>query len=102
MEIKHLNDQNFNETVNNESLTLVDFFATWCGPCKMIAPVLEELDADPNFGVKIVKVDVDEAVDAAMAFKVQAIPTLMLFVDGKATKSQLGFQRKDQIIDFVK
>ena len=100
--IKHVNDvKEFDELVK-EGTVLVDFFATWCGPCKMIAPVLEELAEDPSFGAKIVKVDVDEAVDAAMAFKVQAIPTLMLFVDGKAVKTQLGFQRKDQIIDFVK
>ena len=100
--IKHVNSLEELQNETKEGKVLVDFFATWCGPCKMITPVLEELDADPSFDVKIVKVDVDEATDAAMAFKVQAIPTLLLFVDGKATKSQLGFQRKDQIIDFVK
>ena len=100
--IEHDNSLEELKEATKEGKVLVDFFATWCGPCKMIAPVLEELAEDPSFGAKIVKVDVDEAVDAAMAFKVQAIPTLMLFVDGKAVKTQLGFQRKDQIIDFVK
>ena len=100
--IEHVNSLEELQKVTKEGKVLVDFFATWCGPCKMIAPVLEELAEDPSFGAKIVKVDVDEAVDAAMAFKVQAIPTLMLFVDGKAVKTQLGFQRKDQIVDFVK
>ena len=100
--IEHVNSLEELKEVTKEGKVLVDFFATWCGPCKMIAPVLEELANDPSFGAKIVKVDVDEAVDAAMAFKVQAIPTLMLFVNGEAKKSVLGFQRKDQIIDFIK
>ena len=100
--IEHVNSLEELKEATKEGKVLVDFFATWCGPCKMIAPVLEELANDPSFGAKIVKVDVDEAVDAAMAFKIQAIPTLMLFVNGEATKSVLGFQRKDQIIDFVK
>ena len=100
--IEHVNSLEELKEVTKEGKVLVDFFATWCGPCKMIAPVLEELANDPSFGAKIVKVDVDEATDAAMAFNVQAIPTLLLFVDGKATKSILGYQRKDQIIDFVK
>ena len=100
--IEHVKSLEELQAATKEGKVLVDFFATWCGPCKMIAPVLEELDDDPNFGVKIVKVDVDEASDAAMEYRIQAIPTLMLFVDGKAVKSQLGFQRKDQIIDFVK
>lgn len=100
--IEHVNSLEELKAATKEGKVLVDFFATWCGPCKMIAPVLEDLDKDPSFGVKIVKVDVDEASDAAMEYRVQAIPTLLLFVDGQATKSQMGFQRKDQIIDFVK
>ena len=100
--IEHVNSLEELQEATKKGKVLVDFFATWCGPCKMIAPVLEDLANDPSFGVRIVKVDVDEAPDAAMEYKVQAIPTLLLFVDGKAVKSQLGFQRKDQIIDFVK
>ena len=100
--IEHVNSLEELKAATKEGKVLVDFFATWCGPCKMIAPVLEDLDKDPSFDVKIVKVDVDEASDAAMEYRVQAIPTLLLFVDGQVTKSQMGFQRKDQIIDFVK
>ena len=100
--IEHVNSLEELKAATKEGKVLVDFFATWCGPCKMIAPVLEDLDKDPSFGVKIVKVDVDEASDAAMEYRIQAIPTLLLFVDGQATKSLMGFQRKDQIIDFVK
>ena len=100
--IEHVNSLEELKAATKEGKVLVDFFATWCGPCKMIAPVLEDLDKDPSFDVKIVKVDVDEASDAAMEYRVQAIPTLLLFVDGQVTKSQMGFQRKDQIINFFK
>ena len=100
--IKHVNDKaEFNELISSGKV-LVDFFATWCGPCRMIAPVLEELDADINFDVQIVKVDVDEAGDIAALFDVQAIPTLIYFKDGKQLNKHLGFARKDQIIDFCK
>ena len=92
--------EEFKENIK-EGKVLVDFFATWCGPCKMIAPVLEELDKDPNFDAKIVKVDVDEVEEAAAEMGIQAIPTLILFKDGKAVDKVLGFQRKDQIINFV-
>ena len=100
--IKHVTELNELEELVKEGKTLVDFFATWCGPCKMIAPVLEQLDADDSFKVQIVKIDVDEAEEIARKFQIQAIPTLILFENGKALKSQLGFMRKDQIVDFCK
>lgn len=100
--IKHVTELKELEELTKEGTVLVDFFATWCGPCKMLAPVLEELDADPSFGAQIIKIDTDEAEDIARNFRIQAIPTLILFKDGKAVKSQLGFMRKDQIIDFCK
>ena len=100
--IEHANSLAELKEFIKEGKVLVDFFATWCGPCKMIAPVLEELANDPSFPAKIVKVDVDEAEDAARQFGIQAIPTIMLFEDGVNKKSQLGFMRKDQIIEFVK
>ena len=100
--IKHVTELNELEELVKEGKTLVDFFATWCGPCKMIAPVLEQLDADKDFNVQIIKVDVDEAEEIARKFQIQAIPTLILFENGKSLKSQLGFMRKDQIIDFCK
>ena len=100
--IKHITDINELKELTKSGTVLVDFFATWCGPCKMLAPVLEDLDKDPSFDVQIVKIDTDEAEEIAMEYRIQAIPTLILFKDGKAIKSQLGFMRKDQIIDFCK
>ena len=100
--IEHVNSLKELKEATKEGRVLVDFFATWCGPYKMIAPILEELDKDDSFDVKIIKVDVDEASDAAMAYSVQAIPTLIFFENGEAKATKLGFMRKEQIIDFVK
>ena len=99
--IKHIETkEELNELISQGDV-LLDFFATWCGPCKMLSPVLEGLDKE-GFPVQIVKVDTDEAPELAMEFGVQAIPTLLFFSDGKLVRKTMGYQRKDQIIDFCK
>jgi len=101
--IIHVNDlKEFNEKIASGRV-LVDFFATWCGPCKMLAPVLEEIDQRQEAGdLLIVKVDVDEASDIAMKFGIQSIPTLILFEDGKAIDNALGYMPKPQLLNFLK
>ena len=76
---------------------LVDFFADWCGPCKMLIPVLEEI----NDKVNIIKVNVDEHQDLAAEYGVMSIPTLIVFKDGKIVKQMLGFRSKEQLLDEV-
>ena len=99
--IKHIETKQELEELIAKGDVLVDFFATWCGPCRMLAPVLEQLDAE-GFPVQIVKVDTDEAPELAIEHGVQAITTLVLYRDGKVVNRTMGYQRKDQIIDFVK
>ncbi|MCM3568352.1 thioredoxin [Neobacillus mesonae] len=100
MAISHVTDQNFTAETGS-GLVLVDFWATWCGPCKMIAPVLEELDAEMGDKVKIAKLDVDENPQTASNFGVMSIPTLMLLKNGEVVDKVVGFQPKEALAGFV-
>ncbi|MEE1132658.1 MAG: thioredoxin [Caryophanon sp.] len=93
-------DQNFGQEIS-QGTVLVDFWAAWCGPCKMIAPVLEELDAEIGNDVKIVKVDVDENQATAGEYGIMSIPSLLLFVDGELKAKTAGFQPKEALIEFI-
>jgi len=98
--IKHLENANeFEKEVQGE-VVLVDFFAEWCGPCQMLAPVLEQFSRE--FPGKIIKIDVDEIPDLARQFRVMSIPTLMVFKDGKLAKKELGFMPIERLREFVK
>ena len=81
----------------SEGVVLVDFFATWCGPCKMLAPVLENLNDELNGKAKIVKVDIDECSDLANEFKIVSVPTMILFKNGEPVDSMVGFLPKEKI-----
>lgn len=100
MEIIHANEENFNDLIMNGKV-LVDFFATWCGPCKMLTPILEELASDRS-DTKIVKVDVDECEGLARQFGVMSIPTLIQFDNGKIVDKKVGFQSKEEISEWLK
>ena len=95
MEIIHLKNEKFEELINEK--ILVDFYANWCGPCKMIAPELEKVESN----IKVVKVDVDEFEDLARTYSVMSIPTLILFEQGKEVKRNIGFMDKDRIEKFI-
>lgn len=101
MAIINATDQNFS-TETSQGLVLTDFWAPWCGPCKMIAPVLEELDGELSDTVKIVKVDVDENPETAGKFGVMSIPTLILLKDGEVVDKVVGFQPKEALAELVK
>jgi len=87
---------NFDEQIK-EGVSLVDFWAPWCGPCKMIAPVLEDLAKDVEGKANIVKLDVDENQATAAKYEVMSIPTLIVFKDGEAVDKVVGFQPKEQL-----
>lgn len=97
--MKIINKAEFEETIK-EGVTLVDFFATWCGPCKMLGPVLEELSTEiPD--VKFVKVDVDDEPELAEKFGIMSIPSVFLFKDGEVAGSFLGLQPKEKVKAFI-
>ncbi len=101
MAITHLTQDNFDSTVN-EGLVLIDFWATWCGPCRMQAPVLETLDAELGNQVKICKIDVDEEPTLARRFRVLSIPTLIAMQDGKVKATRVGYQDIDSLRDMLR
>jgi len=96
MAITNVTDQTFTSETS-AGLVLADFWAPWCGPCKMIAPVLEELDAEMGDKVKIVKLDVDENQETAAKFGVMSIPTLLVIKDGEVVDKVVGFQPKEAL-----
>ncbi|MEY4479334.1 MAG: hypothetical protein RLZZ267_12 [Bacillota bacterium] len=100
MAVVNVTDASFNEEIAS-GVTLVDFWAPWCGPCKMIAPVLEELDAEIGTSVKIAKVNVDDNGESAARFGVMSIPTLILFKDGQPVDKVVGFQSKDALKNVI-
>ena len=89
-----------NEVLKSDKLVLIDFFATWCGPCKMLAPVIEQV-ANDNEDVMVVKVDVDKNPELAVLYKVASIPTLVLLKDGKPLKEHIGFASKAEIESMI-
>lgn len=90
-----LTNDNFEIEVQ-DGVCIVDFFATWCGPCKMLTPVFEELSGEME-GVKFFKVDVDQALDVARKFEITTVPTMIIFKDGEAVDKMIGFLPKDNI-----
>lgn len=96
--ITNLNSAGFKEAVASSQLTLVDFWAPWCGPCKAIAPILEEVAVELADKVKIGKVNVDEEPEISAQYNIRAIPTLLLFKDGKTVDQFVGMTNKDDLI----
>ena len=94
----HLENENFNELIKEK--VVVDFYATWCGPCKMLGPVFEEVANSSD--IKFVKVDIDDHEDLCRKYGVMSVPTLILFEDGKEVKRNIGFIPKEKLEEFIK
>jgi thioredoxin 1 len=95
-----LTEQTFDEEIQgSESLVLVDFWAEWCGPCKMIAPVLDQIAADHHGKLRIAKINIDDNLELARRFEVMSIPTLILFKDGEPQLRIIGAKGKGQLLE---
>lgn len=98
--MKIVNNEEFRGEIS-EGVVLVDFFATWCGPCKMLAPVLENLSEEMNGKVKIIKVDIDQSPALADEFRIVSVPTMILFKNGEAAEQMVGFLPKERIQEVI-
>ncbi len=102
-EVIHLTDANFDQEVVQSSLpTLTDFWAAWCGPCKMIAPIVEQLAQEYDGKMKVTKLDVDQNPTLATRFGVMSIPTLILFKNGQPVERIVGYMPKEKLLERLK
>lgn len=103
MSVIKIDEDNFQTFVlNNKKAVLVDFWASWCMPCRAVAPIVEELADDLAGSVVVAKVNVDECESIAQCYKVMSIPTLMVFRDGQPVEQMIGLRSKQQIFEMVK
>lgn len=98
--IKHLTDESFSREIA-EGVTLVDFYADWCGPCRMLTPVLEQVSQEVKGKATFVKIDIDSEQKTAAQFQITSVPTLILFKDGKEVNRLIGLRNAVAIKDFV-
>ena len=99
--MKKISEQQFNELISDTKPVVCDFFATWCGPCKMLAPVLEEVSADYADKAEFVKVDVDEAPSLAAKYGIMSIPFVAVFKGGDMAAKSIGFMPKGEVKQFL-
>lgn len=98
-----LTEENFEEEVIKSDIpVLVDFWATWCGPCKMLAPIIAQIADEKEGEIKVGKVDVDEEMELAAEYQVASIPTVLLFKNGEVVETSIGFKPKEQLLDMLK
>ena len=96
-----VNKENFEKDVlKNEKIVVVDFYATWCGPCKMLSPILEQVSEETDKAV-IAKLDIDESLELAKEYNVMSVPTMVIFKDGKEVNRLIGLRQKNQILDTI-
>lgn len=95
------NEQIMGEVLKSEKLVIVDFFATWCGPCQMLTPILANLDKKYNEKLDIYKVNVDESQEAAIRYGVTSVPTLIFFKDGEEIERQIGYIEEEELSKLI-
>jgi len=96
--VKEVTAENFEEILQSDKPVLVDFFATWCGPCKMIAPFIDEIAEEMNGKAVIAKLDIDKCSELASSYGVMSVPTLMVFKNGEVVRQEMGARPKNMIM----
>ena len=91
----------FDSLLENEKLVIVDFWATWCGPCRMLSPLLDEVEEEMSDKITVVKVNVDDADEIAMRYRIMSIPTLLFFKNGEVVDKRVGVVSKDEIVSII-
>ena len=100
MSVKTINEGNFEEEVlKSQTTTIIDFYADWCGPCKMMSPIIDEIAGELQEKAKVGKINVDENQDLAMEYGIMSIPTLIIFKQGKEVKRLLGVRSKSELLE---
>lgn len=101
-QVRVLNTEEFSSKIENGSgIAVVDFYATWCGPCKMLAPVFQEASDELGSKANFVKVDIDQSMDIARKYSVTTVPTIIIFKNGKPVETMIGFMPKEKLISQV-
>ena len=101
--VQHFNDSNFDqEVLHSDVPVMVDFYADWCGPCRMLAPAVSEIAEEYSGKVKVGKVNVDEQIELAMKFNITSIPTVIVFKNGSPAATSVGFCAKEQLEEMIK
>ncbi|GAA3649189.1 thioredoxin [Asaccharospora irregularis] len=95
--VQILNDNSFNEEINKEGVIVVDFFASWCGPCKMLAPVFEDLSNEMGDNANFFKVDIDQSLELARTYGINTVPTMLVFKNGEVVDKMVGFMPKESL-----
>ena len=102
-EIQEITNENFNDLViAADKPVLVDFFATWCGPCKMLNPIIESVNGEVGESIVIAKCDIDKCMEIAQEYELMNVPTLVMFKDGAEVDRAIGFRQKTQILEMIK
>ena len=97
--VQKIDVESFNsKVINSEKMTIVDFYADWCGPCRKLSPIMDEIEQELSDKIKFTKINTDENIDAAREYQVSGLPTLLLFKDGKVVERMVGLMPKNSII----